>query len=174
MYLTCIISFYVFVFMEEVCHETTQITYQLSVTTTFGHTLDTAQYIFFSCSIQQKRLLFYDGRFMITWSFWLRALFYSNHKIGRWWLGETLYLWYMLLSYVMNGKAKKTIFVIKVNLGGNSTSLLTLEPFSAIVFLMCYELLACLHASEQYNFLNNTQWWIACSLFEMCICFWIL
>ena len=58
MHLTCIISFYVFVFMEEVCHETTQSTYQLSVTTTFGHTLDTAQYIFFHVAFSKKDCFF--------------------------------------------------------------------------------------------------------------------
>ena len=174
MHLTCIIPLYVFVFHGSSL--SWNYTKYLSAVCNYNFWTYTwySTIHFFSCSIQQKRLLFYDGRFMITWSFWLRALFYSNHKIGRWWLGETLYLWYMLRSYVMNGKAKKTIFVIKVNLGGNSTSLLTLEPFSAIVFLMCYELLACLHATEQYNFLNNILWWMACSLFEMCIYFWIL
>ena len=58
MHLTCIIPFYVFVFMEVVCHETTQSTYQLSVTTTFGHTLDTAQYILFFMQHSAKKIAF--------------------------------------------------------------------------------------------------------------------
>ena len=55
--------------MEVVCHETTQSTYQLSVTTTFGHTLDTAQYIFFHVAFSKNDCFFTMA------DLWLREAF---------------------------------------------------------------------------------------------------